>query len=90
MESTDQVQHRQEENQGVTIKLNLTVNEVNATLLALAKLPYETIAPLIDKIRTQALPQVPEDQRNDAGRAKMQQDLINAVNKPESVTAEQV
>lgn len=90
MESTDQVQHRQEENPRVTINLQLTVNEVNATLLALAKLPYETVAPLIDKIRTQALPQVPEDQRNDAARAKMQQDLIDAVSTPETVQAEQV
>lgn len=29
------------------IKLDLTINEVNAILLSLAKLPFETVAPLI-------------------------------------------
>lgn len=90
MESTDQVQHRQEENQRVSINLTLSINEVNATLLALSKLPYETVAPLIDKIRTQALPQVPEDVRNTAAKEKLQQDLIDAVSKPDAVEAEQV
>ena len=36
------------------IKLELSINEVNAILLALAKLPYETVAPLIDKVREQS------------------------------------
>jgi hypothetical protein len=52
------------------INLELTINETNAILLALAKLPYETVAQLIDKIRTQSLPQVPEDQRNVTNRDK--------------------
>jgi len=47
------------------IHLSLTINETNAILFALAKQPYDTVAQLIDKIRDQALPQVPEDQRND-------------------------
>lgn len=90
MESTDQVQHRQEENQRVSINLTLSINEVNATLLALSKLPYETVAPLIDKIRTQALPQVPEDVRNNNTKEKLQQDLIDEISKPDVVEAEQV
>lgn len=63
------------------IKLELSVNEVNAVLLALAKLPFETVAPLIENIRTQSLPQVPEDQRNDDDdrREKLQEDLLKAV-----------
>lgn len=71
------------------IKLDLSINEVNAILLALAKLPYETVAPLIDKVRAQSLPQVPEEDRND-NRDKLQQDLINAVSNPETVTPETV
>lgn len=47
------------------IHLSLTINETNAVLFALAKQPYDTVAQLIDKIRNQALPQVPEEQRND-------------------------
>jgi hypothetical protein len=69
------------------IKLDLSINEVNAILLALAKLPYETVAPLIDKVREQSLPQVPEDQRNDK-REKLQEDLLKAVNDAETVVPE--
>lgn len=61
------------------IKLELSVNEVNAILLALAKLPFETVAPLIENIREQSLPQVPEDQRVDEKREKLQEDLLKAV-----------
>ena len=69
------------------IKLDLSINEVNAILLALAKLPYETVAPLIEKVREQSLPQVPEDQRNDK-RDKLQEDLLKAVNDAETVVPE--
>lgn len=70
------------------IKLELSVNEVNAVLLALAKLPFETVAPLIENIREQSLPQVPDDQRNDGKREKLQEDLLRAVNEAETVTPE--
>ena len=70
------------------IKLELSVNEVNAILLALAKLPFETVAPLIENIRNQSLPQVPEDERNDSKREKLQEDLLKAVNEAETVTPE--
>jgi hypothetical protein len=70
------------------IKLDLSINEVNAILLALAKLPYETVAPLIEKVREQSLPQVPEDQRPDAKRDKLQEDLLKAVADAETVTPE--
>jgi len=56
------------------IKLELTINETNAILFALAKQPYDTVAQLIEKVRNQALPQVPEDQRND-NREEMKQRL---------------
>lgn len=67
------------------IKLDLTINEVNAILLSLAKLPYETVAPLIEKIREQSLPQVPEDERNEAKKEKLRADLEAAVLDPEPV-----
>ena len=70
------------------IKLELSVYEVNAILLALAKLPFETVAPLIENIREQSLPQVPDDQRNDGKREKLQEDLLRAVNEAETVTPE--
>jgi hypothetical protein len=60
------------------IKIDLTVNETNAILFALAKQPYESVAALIDKIREQALPQVPEEDRND-NREKLKQQLTEFV-----------
>ena len=61
------------------IRLTLSINETNAILLALAKMPYESVAQLIDKIRAQSLPQVPEDQRNVTGRDRLRQDLEDLV-----------
>ena len=61
------------------IRLTLSINETNAILLALAKMPYESVAQLIDKIRAQSLPQVPEDQRNVTGRDRLRQDLEELV-----------
>jgi hypothetical protein len=58
------------------ITLNLSINETNAILFALAKQPYDTVAQLIEKVRNQALPQVPEDQRND-NREEMKQRLAD-------------
>lgn len=60
------------------IEIKLTVNEVNAVLLALAKQPYETVAQLIEKIREQAIPQVP-DEKTSAKRAKLAKDLQDVV-----------
>ncbi len=40
------------------IELSLTLNEVNACLVALSKLPYEQSAGVIDKIRDQTIRQV--------------------------------
>jgi hypothetical protein len=56
------------------IHLELSINETNAILFALAKKPYDTVAQLIEKVRNQALPQVPEEQRND-NREEMKQRL---------------
>lgn len=58
------------------ITLHLSINETNAILFALAKQPYDTVAQLIEKLRNQALPQVPEEQRND-NRAEMKQRLAD-------------
>ena len=67
------------------IHLELTINEINAILLSLAKLPYETVAPLIEKIREQSLPQVPEDERNDVKKEKLRADLEAVALEPEQV-----
>jgi hypothetical protein len=40
------------------IKLELSVEEVQIALVGLSKLPYEAVAGVIDKIKTQAQPQV--------------------------------
>lgn len=40
------------------INLTLTMDETNATLAGLTKLPYEVSADVINKIRNQAIPQV--------------------------------
>ena len=40
------------------IKLELEVDEINYALIGLSKLPYEVSAAVIDKVRTQTLPQV--------------------------------
>ena len=61
------------------ITLHLSINETNAILLALAKMPYESVANLIDKIRAQSLPQVPEEQRNVTNRDRLRQDLEDLV-----------
>ena len=42
----------------MSIKLDLTVEEVNGVLMALGKAPYEMAQPIIDKIKNQAIPQV--------------------------------
>jgi len=41
------------------IKLELTLDEVNGVLGSLGKMPYELAYPLIDKIKAQAIPQLP-------------------------------
>jgi hypothetical protein len=61
------------------IEVKLTINEVNAILLSLAKQPYETVAQLIEKIREQAIPQVPEEEERGAKRAKLVKDLQDVV-----------
>jgi hypothetical protein len=40
---------------------------------------YETVAQLIEKIRTQSLPQVPADQRNEDRKERLQRDLLDHV-----------
>jgi len=40
------------------IKLSLTVEEVNGVLQALGNMPYVQVAALVEKIRSQAAPQV--------------------------------
>lgn len=41
------------------IKLELHLDEVNVVLQALGNLPYAQIAGLVEKIKEQAIPQVP-------------------------------
>ena len=65
------------------IQLELTVNETNAVLFALAKQPYDTVAQLIEKIRGQALPQVPEEDRN-VDREAMAKELAELASKDDA------
>jgi hypothetical protein len=44
-----------------TIKLELTVDEVNGVLNSLGQMPYAQVTLLVDKIRQQAISQVPQD-----------------------------
>ena len=42
----------------MSIQLDLEIEEVNGVLVALGNMPYAQVQPLIDKVRSQALPQV--------------------------------
>lgn len=42
------------------INLALSIEQVELILSVLAKTPYEVSAPIIDEIRKQAIPQLPE------------------------------
>lgn len=44
----------------IEITLTLTLDEVNFALGAIGKEPYATVAGLIDKIKNQAIPQLPK------------------------------
>lgn len=46
----------------VQIKLELTLDEINACLTALGNLPFVQVSPLIEKIREQTVPQLPVPQ----------------------------
>lgn len=48
------------------INLTLTMDETNATLAGLTKLPYEVSANVINKIRNQAIPQVVQQAPQDS------------------------
>lgn len=41
-----------------TIKFEVTIDEANAILASLARMPYEAVAGLIEKLRTQGAAQV--------------------------------
>lgn len=42
----------------MAIQIELELEELNGVLVALGNLPYAQVQPLIDKVRSQALPQV--------------------------------
>jgi hypothetical protein len=44
------------------IKLELTVEEVNGVLQSLGNMPYAQVVTLVEKIKEQAIPQVPVTQ----------------------------
>lgn len=41
------------------INVTLTLNEINSVLTSLSNMPYAQVANLIEKIRVQAVPQIP-------------------------------
>jgi hypothetical protein len=44
------------------IKLELTVEEVNGVLQSLGNMPYAQVVALVENIKAQAIPQVPQVQ----------------------------
>jgi hypothetical protein len=48
------------------IKLSLTIEEVNGVLQALGNMAYSQVATLIDKVRSQAVPQIEAAQQAEA------------------------
>ncbi len=52
------------------IKLSLTLEELNAVMQALGNMPYAQIAPLVEKVRTQAVPQVQAQEQVSGGEVK--------------------
>jgi hypothetical protein len=46
------------------IKLELTIEDVNGILQSLGQMPYVQAAPLVDKIKEQATPQVQAQQES--------------------------
>ena len=44
------------------IKIELTLDETNAVLQALGNMPYAQVVTLVEKIKEQAIPQVPVTQ----------------------------
>ena len=42
----------------MSIKIELSIDEINGVLMALGNLPYAQVQPLIDKIRVQVIPQM--------------------------------
>ena len=44
------------------IKLELTIDEVNGILQSLGNMPYAQVVTLVEKIKEQAIPQVPVTQ----------------------------
>ena len=49
------------------IKLELTLEEINYILMSIGKNPYVECAPLVNKIHSQATPQVPVKVDSQAG-----------------------
>jgi len=59
---SEQVQTQPQIDPQTPVTLNLTVDTVNGIIMALAKLPYEQSAGLIDNIRAQAVAQIQKPQ----------------------------
>lgn len=51
------------------LKFELTINEANLVLGSLGKMPYESVAELIGKLREQAQPQLAEAEAAEATAA---------------------
>jgi hypothetical protein len=54
----------------MNITLNLHIDTVNAALTGLGELPYKAVAPHINEIQRQAIPQV------EAAQAKLKEDSL--------------
>lgn len=63
------------------IKLELTLDEINAILNSLGNLPYSQVSLLIEKVRGQAIPQLqqnqPEEQEEPKDESKVEAESVN-------------
>lgn len=59
----------------MNITLNLHIDTVNAALTGLGELPYKAVAPHINEIQRQAIPQVEAAQAAQAAEAYTQMEL---------------
>jgi hypothetical protein len=57
---SEQTKQTSTEQQAVMIDLHLFLEEVNLILNGLGQLPYAQVAGLVDKLKAQAVPQLPQ------------------------------
>ena len=67
------------QNQPVLFNLQLNIDQINVVLSQVGKLPYETIAPLMDTIRGQVGAQIEQLQQQSTVEEKIELDTPETV-----------